>query len=168
MSGAEFKGRPGLVRFLDALKIGKPFNALVMSEQSRLGREQLETGYLLKQIRDAAVRVFYYASNEEARLDSALDKIMSSLTSFAAEMEREKARQRARDAAARKARNGHVTGGELYGYENVHIQGGQEVPRGQPHDYVTRRIRPDEAEVVRGVYRARMQQAGDSPGSRKS
>jgi DNA invertase Pin-like site-specific DNA recombinase len=77
VSGAEFKSRPGLLRFLDTLKNGKPFNAVVMSEQSRLGREQLETGYLLKQIRDAGIRVFYYMTGEEARLDSALDKIMS-------------------------------------------------------------------------------------------
>ncbi len=153
VSGAEFKSRPGLLRFLDALRNGKPFNAVVMSEQSRLGREQLETGYLLKQIRDAGVRVFYYLTGEEARLDSALSKIMSSLTSFAAEMEREKARQRARDAAARKARSGHVTGGEPYGYENVHYQGEKEVPHGQLHDYVGRRVKPDEAEVVRGIFR---------------
>ncbi len=36
VSGAEFRSRPGLLRFLDALKNGKPFNAVVMSEQSRL------------------------------------------------------------------------------------------------------------------------------------
>lgn len=153
VSGAEFRTRPGLLRFLDTLKNGKPFNALAMSEQSRLGREQLETGYLLKQIRDAGVRVFYYLTGDEARLDSALDKIMSSLSSFAAEMEREKARQRARDAAERKARQGHVTGGEPYGYENVHVQGGREVPRGESHDYVTRRVKPEEAEVVRAIFR---------------
>ena len=153
VSGAEFKSRRDLLRFLDALKNGKPFNAVVMSEQSRLGREQLETGYLLKQIRDAQVRVFYYLTGEEAKLDSALDKIMSSLTSFAAEMEREKARQRARDTAERKARQGYVTGGEPYGYENVHMQGGREVPRGQPHDFARRRMKADEAEVVRAIFK---------------
>jgi len=81
-----------------------------MSEQSRLGREQLETGYLLKQIRDAGVKVFYYLTGDEAKLDSALDKMMASLTSFAAEMEREKARQRARDAAVRFNRAFQVQG----------------------------------------------------------
>lgn len=39
VSGAEFRERRGLLQFLDALKNGKPFNAVVMSEQSRLGRE---------------------------------------------------------------------------------------------------------------------------------
>ena len=153
ISGAEFKARAGLLRLLDTLRTGTGFTALVMSEESRLGREQLETGYLLKQITDAGVRVFYYLEDREARLDSALGKIMASLTLFGAELEREKARQRARDAAARKARQGFVTGGEPYGYENVRYQGGREVPRGQPHDYVKRRIRPEEAAVVRGLFR---------------
>ena len=35
------------------------FHALVMSEESRLGREQIETAYLLKQLITAGVRVAY-------------------------------------------------------------------------------------------------------------
>ncbi len=153
VSGAEFRARAGLLRFLDTLKNGRAFNAVVTSEESRFGREQLETGYLLKQITDAGVRVFYYLEDREARLDSALDKIMASLTLFGAELEREKARQRARDAAERKARQGLVTGGEPYGYQNVPYRAGQEVPPGEPHDCVKRRIQPAEAAIVRGIFR---------------
>ncbi len=153
ISGAEFKNRAGLIRFLDTLKNGKPFNAIVMSEESRLGREQVETAYILKQITDAGVRVFYYMDDREAKLDSAMDKIMASLTLFGAELEREKARQRARDTAERKARQGFVTGGEPYGYENVHYKDGVEVLRGAPHDYVKRRIKENEAAVIRSVFR---------------
>jgi len=152
ISGAEFRGRGGLIRLLDALKNGRPFNAVVMSEESRLGREQVETSYILKQILDANIRLFYYMEDREARLDSAMDKIMSSLTMFGAELEREKAKQRSRDAAERKARQGFVTGGEPYGYENVHYKDGKEVLRGNPHDYVKRRIKDEEAEVVRSVF----------------
>ena len=154
VSGAEFRARPGLLQFLEALKNGKQFNALVMSEQSRLGREQLETGYLLKQIRDAEVRVFFYLTDDEAKLDSALEKMVTQLASFAAEMEREKARQRSRDAAERKARQGHVAGGQCFGYKNVAIKDGKEVPEGAPRDYVTRRIDEDEAKVIRGIFKA--------------
>ena len=46
---------------------------------------------------------------------------MLSLTAFADEMEREKARQRTYDAMRRKARAGHVTGGRVYGYDNVEV-----------------------------------------------
>jgi DNA invertase Pin-like site-specific DNA recombinase len=63
-----------------------------MSEESRLGREQIETAYALKTIMDAGVRVFFYLEDRERTLDSALEKVMLSLANFAAEIEREKAR----------------------------------------------------------------------------
>ena len=90
-----------------------------MSEESRLGREAIETAYALKQLVQAGVRVFFYLEDRERTLDSPTDKIMLSLTAFADELEREKARQRTYDAMLRKARAGHVTGGRVFGYDNV-------------------------------------------------
>jgi site-specific DNA recombinase len=121
ISGAEFVKRPGFLRLMNALKPRPPFQVLVMSEESRLGREQIETAYALKQLVDAGVRVFFYLEDRERTLGSATDKIMLSLTNFAAEMEREKARQRTRDAMHRKAARGHVAGGTVYGYRNVRL-----------------------------------------------
>jgi DNA invertase Pin-like site-specific DNA recombinase len=92
-----------------------------MSEESRLGREQIETAYVLKQITDAGVRVFFYLEDRERTLESAMDKVMLSLTNFVAEMEREKARQRTYDAMVRKAKALHVTGGKVYGYDNTEV-----------------------------------------------
>jgi hypothetical protein len=46
---------------------------------------------------------------------------MMSLTAYADELEREKARQRVTDAMVRKARAGHVTGGRVFGYDNLEI-----------------------------------------------
>ncbi len=43
ISGAEFANRPGFLRLMNALKPSPPFDVLVMSEESRLGREQIET-----------------------------------------------------------------------------------------------------------------------------
>ena len=153
-SGAEFRNRPGLLRLLDAVEHGQPFNALVMSDRDRLGREQFRRSMVLQQMRDKGIRVFAYLDDEEIRLDDATGKLMESVKGYAAEMERERARLRARDAAERKARQGHVTGGEPYGYENVHYRDGKEVPRGEPHDYVGRRVKPAEAEVVRAIFTA--------------
>ena len=48
---------------------------------------------------------------------------MLSLTAFADELEREKARQRTYDAMLRKAQAGHVTGGRVFGYDNVDVLG---------------------------------------------
>ena len=67
---------------------------------------------------------------------------------------REKARQRCRDSAERKARQGHVSGGRCFGYDNVAMRGDTEVAEGAPHDYVTRRINEHEAGIVRGIFRA--------------
>ena len=94
-----------------------------MSEESRLGREAIETAYALKQLVQAGVRVFFYLEDRERTLDSPTDKIMLSLTAFADELEREKARQRTYDAMLRKARAGHVTGGRVFGYDNVEVLG---------------------------------------------
>jgi len=157
-SGAEFKARPGLLRLLNALENGRPFNALVMSDDDRLGREQFQTNLLLKQITDAGCRIFFYIDGREAVLDSATAKFMQAVRNFGSELEREKARQRARDAAERKARQGFVTGGEPYGYQNIHYKDGKEVPRGAPHDYVKRKIKEDEAQVIRSIFR--MYEAG--------
>ncbi len=160
ISGAEFRNRKGLLRLLTAVENGRPFTGLVMMERSRLGREQIETQWTLKKITDSGTRVFYYQTDEEARLDSALDKVMSSLNSFADEMEREKARLRCREAALRKARSGHVAGGRCFGYQNVAMKGDRPAAPGEKHDYVLRRVTEDEAEIVRGIFRAYAAEVG--------
>src|SRR5438128_925709 len=147
ISGAEFARRPGFLRLMNALKPQPPFQVLIMSEESRLGREAIETAYALKQIITAGVRVFFYLEDRERVLDSPSDKIMLSLTAFADELEREKARQRTYDAMARKARSLHVTGGRCFGYRNVEVK----TPDGR-RAYVTREVDAKEAAVVRRMF----------------
>jgi DNA invertase Pin-like site-specific DNA recombinase len=147
ISGAEFTNRPGFLRLMNALKPRAPFQVLVMSEESRLGREAIETAYALKQLITAGVRVFFYLEDRERTLDSPTDKIMLSLTAFADELEREKARQRTSDAMLRKARAGHVTGGRVFGYDNIDVLG----PDGK-RSHVERRINTAEAVVVRQIF----------------
>src|SRR5688572_15910605 len=106
ISGAEFLKRPGFLRMMNSLKPRAPFQVLVMSEESRLGREAIETAYALKQLIVAGVRVFFYLEDRERTLDSPTDKVMLSLQTFADELEREKARQRTYDAFVRKAKAG--------------------------------------------------------------
>jgi DNA invertase Pin-like site-specific DNA recombinase len=147
ISGAEFAKRPGLVRLINALTPRPPFQVLVMSEESRLGREQIETAYLLKQLITAGVHVFYYLEDREWTLDSPTEKLLLSVATFADEMERVKARARTRDAMTRKARAGYVTGGRKFGYVNVDVFG----PDGQ-RSHVERRINPVEAAVVVRIF----------------
>ena len=72
---------------------------------------------------------------------------MMSLTAFADELEREKARQRTYNAMIRKARAGHVTGGRVFGYDNVEIFGGDGT-----RSHVERRVNEAEARVVRRIF----------------
>src|SRR4029434_8575272 len=118
ISGAEFANRPGFLRLMNALKPRPPFQVLVMSEESRLGREQIETAYALKQLVQAGVRVFFYLEDRERTLTSPTEKLRMSVSAFADEMERDKARQRTRDAMVRKFEHGYVAGGKVFGYTN--------------------------------------------------
>ena len=72
---------------------------------------------------------------------------MLSLTAFADELEREKARQRTYDAMQRKAKAGHVTGGRVFGYDNVEIAGAD-----GKRSHVERQINEPEAAVVRRIF----------------
>ena len=56
-----------------------PFQVLVMSEESRLGREAIETAYAPKQFVTAGVRVFVYLEDRERTFDSPTDKLLMSL-----------------------------------------------------------------------------------------
>ena len=152
ISGAEFLRRPSFVRLMAALKPRAPFDVLVMSEESRLGRESIETAYAFKQIIGAGVRVFSYLTDSERTLDSAIDKVMLSLVSFADEVERERARQRTYDAMQRKARAGHVCGGSCFGYRNVEVSGEIDAQGTRPRLHVTRVIHEPEAAVVRELF----------------
>jgi site-specific DNA recombinase len=147
ISGAEFERRPAFLRLMNAVKPRAPFDVLVMAEESRLGREAIETAYALKQLLTAGVRVFYYLDGRERTLDGPTDKLLMSVTAFADELERERARQRTYDAMSRKAKAGHVTGGRVFGYDNVDVTG----PDGR-RSHVMRRINEAEAAVVRRIF----------------
>src|SRR6266511_767119 len=60
ISGAEFENRPCYLRLMNALKPRPPFQVLVMSESSRLGREAIETAGAFKALVSARVRIFLY------------------------------------------------------------------------------------------------------------
>jgi site-specific DNA recombinase len=147
ISGAEFARRPGLMRLLNALTPLPSFDVLILSELSRLGREQLETGYALKQLSQARVRVFTYQERKEIVLDTPTDKFLMSAMNFASEIEREKARQRVADAVQRKARAGHACGGAVFGYSNTVVM----APDGR-RSHVMRKVNHAEAEIVRRIF----------------
>jgi hypothetical protein len=82
ISGAEFTNRPGFLRLMNALRPRAPFQALIMSDESRLVREAIETAYALKQIITAGVRVFFYLENRERTLEKRLNTIEGELSNL--------------------------------------------------------------------------------------
>ncbi len=149
ISGAEFERRPALMRLLNVLKPRAPFEALLVYDKDRIGREQIETAYILKQLSVAGVRVVECkgGTGREIALDTPTDKFLLAATSFAEELEREKARQRTADAMLSKARAGHVTGGRVFGYDNVEIRSAAGT-----RERVERRVNDAEAAVVRHIF----------------
>jgi site-specific DNA recombinase len=149
ISGAEFATRPGFVRLMTAVaaKPRPPFDVLVMSEESRLGRETIEVAYALKQIIQAGVAVWCYLDDRQRTLDGPMEKAMHALQTMADELERDKARQRVMDAMGRKARAGFVTGGDCFGYCNREVRGGD-----GKRSHVIREVVDEQAAVVRTVF----------------
>ncbi|UVT18985.1 MAG: recombinase family protein [Nitrospira sp.] len=153
VSGAEFVKRPGFLRLMNALKPHAPFQVLVMSEESRLGREAIQVGYAFKQIVDAGVQVFFYLTDQERKLDSATDKMLLALTNFASEFEREKASQRTHDAMLRKAKSLYVTGNKIYGYDNFPVYGTDRNADGTlRRQHVVRKINSEQSPVVVQIF----------------
>jgi len=153
ISGAEFKNRPGLVRLLNALQPTPGFQVLVMSETGRVGREQVLTQLAFSQLADAGVEIWSYLDDKRWALDTATDKFLLSVANFAAELEREKASQRTHDAMVRMARAGQVTGGRVYGYDNLAVLSEAAGPDGRrPRQGVIRRANPTEAAMVRRIF----------------
>lgn len=149
ISGEEFARRHDLMRLLSAIdqKPRPPFQVLVMADDSRLGREQIETAYILKQIIDADVRVFHYLTDKERTLDDPLDKIMLALVTFADEFKRVKDGQHVYSKVAAKAQRGYVVGAVTFGYDNVPVLG----PTGK-RSHVVRAINDAQAAVVRRIF----------------
>jgi len=154
VSGAEFSKRPQLQALLETITLRPvPFQLLLVTDKDRLGREQIGTSYLLKQLSLAGVQVVETRTGLAIALATALDKVMLSVGSFAAEVEREQARQRTHQALLLKARQRHVTGGRVFGYANRDVYpAGTDLTTRPKRLYVERVVQEPEAAVVRRIF----------------
>ena len=142
ISGADFVRRDGFVRLMNTLKPRAPFQALVMMEQSRLGRSLDEVPMPSGASPTPACGSSSTSTDAEVKRDTAVDRFQASVMAFVDEMHREQSRQRTRDAMRRKAERGHVAGGVVFGYDNARIG-----------DHVERVVNPEQAEVIRRIFR---------------
>jgi DNA invertase Pin-like site-specific DNA recombinase len=74
---------------------------LIVSELSRLGREQHATQRAVSQHIDAGVQIWCYLDDRRLRAETAIDAFMVGVEAFAAEIE-QKARHRSDDSGLRR------------------------------------------------------------------
>jgi len=148
ISGAEFLERPGLLSMLSKLK---EFDALFMSEISRLGRDMTWNGVTIANITSNGVKIYYYLSKEEEKADTPEQKIMMYLKSYAAEVERAKAGERTRDALIRRFKKGYSAGGKVYGYDNIPIYGKNDLGE-NIRTHTEYQVNEEQAEVIKGIF----------------
>jgi DNA invertase Pin-like site-specific DNA recombinase len=140
ISGAEFADRPGLARLMAAAK-ARAVAVLVTMDQDRIGRDQRWTQATLHDLIEAGVRVYYYATGEELRLDTPVHEFMSAAKNFGNQWYRHQVRAKTREAMRAKAQHGHVAGGRVYGYRNV-----------RENSHVARVVHEPEAAIVRRLF----------------
>lgn len=142
VSGGEWARRAGVLQLrADASTAPRPWDLLIVRDLDRLGRDAIRLPELLSHLADQDVRVIEWSTGQTVALDG-MALIVAQLRAGLAQIEREQIAHRTRTALAQKATRGLVTGGVVYGYRNV-----------RSADGVRYEIHPDEAEVVRELYR---------------
>jgi site-specific DNA recombinase len=154
VSGAEFDSRAGLSALREAItRRPVPFTLLLVTDKDRLGRENYETGYCLKQLAVAGVQVVEQKTGLAIALATPTDRVLVQVNNFAAEVERVQSSHRTHQALRLKAQERHVTGGSVFGYTNQDVYPAGIDPQARPKRlHVIRVINEPEAEVVRQIF----------------
>ena len=84
VSGAEWKHRPAFQRLLGRLETTPPFSRLIVSEQSRIGRDSIRTMHAIPQLLDSGVRIYEVLRDREITLDDEMDEIQTFISSWRA------------------------------------------------------------------------------------
>jgi site-specific DNA recombinase len=147
----------GKARLLAAIENGPPFGVLIVQAADRLSRRDGDEAFSeLKRIAKAGVQVWFYSDGTRFDYGTFATNTLGFLRAeFAAEYRRSVALKTA-EAMRRDAQRGHVTGGRVFGYDNVCAACGRLVPAGKlrccPEGHTERRINEAEAEVVRRIF----------------
>jgi len=142
VSGADVRKLRERQRLLDVISKGAPFQVLIVREESRFSRRDGDVAFAeLKQIARAGVEVWFYQERKRFTYGTFGENIVGFVKAEAAADYRRQIARWTHDAMVRRARAGHVTGGRLFGYENVRVEG-----------HVERRIIEPEAAVVKEIF----------------
>ncbi len=142
VSGAETRKLVNRQRLLDAIGVRPPFDVLIMRDASRFSRRDGDEAFSeLKGLAKAGVAVWFYQDGTPFTFGDFASNVAGLMRG---EMNAEYRRSIAkwtREAMLRKAKAGHVTGGRVFGYDNVQVEG-----------HTERRINEVQAEVVRRIF----------------
>jgi site-specific DNA recombinase len=124
ITGALFAERPGLQALLAATRTTPvPFTKLIIVEQSRLGRDQIDTMVLIRDIEESGVEIWSTRDGRRITLSDDTSKLLASLEGWRDESERKKTATRVHDAAKTRFERGYVVGGRVHGYKNERLPG---------------------------------------------
>ena len=143
ISGAETRRLVEKQRMLDLIRDGAPFDVVVMQAQDRFSRRDGAEAVLeLRSMARSGVEVWFYTDGQRFGFGTFASNLKGFVDSeFAAEFRRNIA-SKTHEAMVRRAKAGHVTGGKVFGYDNVRKDG-----------HVERILNESEAKVVREIYR---------------
>ena len=151
ISGAEFDKRPGLQAMLAAAE-RSAFRVVVVSEQKSIGREAVETQFVMKRLDKFGVKVWSYMDDRSLTPTNAIEKVTSAVRAFGDEAHREDTSRRNHESHAAKHSRGQVVGGRVFGYRNVDVLAGLDA-HGRPlRSHVVRMVDDAEATVVRRIF----------------
>jgi DNA invertase Pin-like site-specific DNA recombinase len=151
ISGAEFdeKRRPQFAALIAAAKREpRPFDCLVIRDQTRFGRDQKWTSFYLQELAEAGVRIFCYADGgQEIKLDEPTAILIAQLKAYLAAGERLAGVSRAKEKGRKLAEQGYVAGAKTFGYDHREVLGGD-----GRRSHVVRVINPEQAATVRRIF----------------
>ncbi len=154
ISGAETRKLVNRQQLLDAALngAGPPFQVLLMRDASRFSRRDGDEAFgELKRLAQAGVEIWFYQDGTRFSFGTFSDNVVGFVR---AEMNAEYRRQVAKwtkEAMVRKAQQGYVCGGKVFGYDNVRVNG-----------HVERRINDAHAVVIRRIFAMSLDGAGYS------
>lgn len=141
ISGALFADRAEFQRMMRDAAAGA-FGAIVFFDLDRFGRNARQTMLALNTLADLGVTIWDYSTGQAVDLDSFEGEMMTFMKARFAQQYRDQVRKHTRDAMREKAAQGFVTGGKVFGYDNLRIAKG----------HAELRINDAEAAVVRDIY----------------
>jgi DNA invertase Pin-like site-specific DNA recombinase len=130
ITGEEWVKRPGYQKLRATLTAPKPpFQVLAVWEQSRLGRDTARQLMAITEVTEAGVAVW----SVKDRKQLIANDIATVVGAWKDEKDNEDTRERVNRALSARFERGLVTGGSVYGYRNVRLEGIDKAVRREKH-----------------------------------